>query len=275
MKRNKKKPRRILTAHRRQMTLERVRERGVVKTSELSQAFAVSAMTVRNDLNALAEQGSLVRIHGGAMAKGWLTNEPSYQEKTALQLEEKRAIGTKAAQLIKQGMAVFIGNGTTTMHTVHTLVKHPPGRFRAFTNALNHAMELTQVPDAEVYVLGGYLRGVSYALVGSLARGALSGIYFDLALLGANGVSAQYGVTIPSLEEAETVAEVVQRARRTVLLADHSKFGVVTHGKVAALHDVTTLVTDDRLSEDHVRTAQQMGVEVVLAPPQPSTNRNS
>ncbi len=69
MKRKTKEPRRILTAHRRQMTLERVRERGVVKTSELSQAFAVSPMTIRNDLNALAEKGHLVRIHGGAMAK--------------------------------------------------------------------------------------------------------------------------------------------------------------------------------------------------------------
>ncbi len=258
------------------MTLERVRERGVVKTSELSQTFLVSPMTVRNDLNALAEQGHLVRIHGGAMAKGWLTNEPSYQEKAALQVEEKRCIGTRAAQLIEQGMAVFIGNGTTTMHAVHTLVKHPPGRFRAFTNALNHAMELTHVPDAEVYVLGGYLRGVSYALVGSLARGALSGIYFDLALLGANGISPQYGVTIPSLEEAETVAEVVQRARRTVVVADHSKFGVVTHGKIAGLQDIDTLVTDERLSEDHTKAAQQLGVEVILARPvdtQPSANR--
>ncbi len=261
----KSKKKRILTEHRRRLALEEVRKRGVVRTSELSAAFSVSPMTIRNDLKALAEQGHLVRVHGGAMAKGVLTAEPSYHEKASLKVEEKRRIGHRAAQLVEEGMAVFIGNGSTTMHVVHALAERPRGPFRAFTNALNHAMELTRVPDAEVYVLGGCLRGVSYALVGGLARGALEGVYFDLAFLGANGISPQFGVTIPSLEEAEAVAAVVRRSRRTVILADHSKFGVVTHGKYAALQDIDVLITDRELDPQVRRPADQLGVEIILA----------
>jgi len=253
----------MLTEHRRRLILERLRERGVVRTSELSELFSVSPMTIRNDLNALAEQGELIRIHGGAIVKEWLASEPSYHEKATRNLTEKQRIGRYAAGLIEEGMAVFIGNGTTTMQ----IVKHLPRevRFRAFTNALTHAVELAQLPQVEVYVVGGYLRGVSYAMVGRLARQALDGVYFDLAFLGANGVSLEHGITIPALEEAETAAEVVRHARRTVLVADHTKFGVVTHGKIADLSEVDAIVTDRPLPPELARALEELDVEVHVA----------
>jgi len=252
----------MLTEQRRRLILERLRERGVVRTSELSELFSVSPMTIRNDLNALAKEGELIRIHGGAIAKDPVAAEPSYHEKENRNLEEKRRIGRLAARLIEEGMAVFIGNGTTTMQ----IVKHLPRdiRFRAFTNALTHAVELARLPEVEVYVIGGYLRGVSYAMVGRLARQALDGVYFDFAFLGANGVSLEHGVTIPALEEAETAAEVVRHARRIVLVADHSKFGVVTHGKIVDLKDVDILITDSAASAEWRDHLAELGVELML-----------
>jgi len=167
-----------------------------VKTTELSETFAVSSMTIRNDLNSLAEQGKLVRVHGGAIARQWLTAEPSYHDKADINRAEKEEIGRQAAALVEEGMAVFIGNGTTTME----IIKHLPQdrHFRVFTNALNHALEVSQLPQAEVFVVGGYLREVSLAMVGRLAHQTLKGIYFDLAFLGVNGVSIDHGLTIPS-----------------------------------------------------------------------------
>ena len=134
-----------------------------------------------------------------------------------------------------------------------------------FTNALTHAVELSKLPQVEVYVVGGYLRGVSYAMVGRLARQALDGVYFDLAFLGANGVSLEHGVTIPALEEAETAAEVVRHARKTVLVVDHTKFGVVTHGNIADLADVDAIVTDWPLVPSFSRALEELDVEVHLA----------
>jgi len=252
--------RKMLTEQRRRLILEELRKRGVVRTSELSRIFSVSQMTIRNDLNALAREGKLVRIHGGAMVREWVTTEPSYQEKASRNLEEKRRIAKKAAELIEPGMAVFIGNGSTTMQLVKAL---PPDLgLRVFTNALNHAMELTQVPGVDVYVIGGYLRGVSYAMVGPLAKRSLGDVYFDVAFLGA--ISLEHGVTIPSLEEADTAAEILRHSRRRVILADHTKFGVVTHGKIVGLEEVDVIITDSGLDPELAATLEELDLELHL-----------
>ncbi len=249
-----------LTAHRRRLVLERLQKQGVVKTSELSEAFSVSPMTIRNDLNALAQQDQLVRTHGGAIVREWLTTEPSYQDKANLNRAEKERIGKQAAGLIEEGMAVFIGNGTTTME----IIKHLPRgrRVRIFTNALNHALEVDQLPQAEVFIIGGHLRGVSLAMVGRLAHQALEGVYFDLAFLGVNGISMDYGLTIPSLEEAETAAEIIRHSQRTVIVADHTKFGIVAHGRIADISDIDVIITDRGL-EPRFREAL-VGLDVEL-----------
>jgi len=250
----------MLTEHRRQVILERLRSRKAVKTTELSETFAVSSMTIRNDLNALAEQGQLVRVHGGAITRQWLTAEPSYDDKTNINHLEKEQIGKHAAALVEEGMAIFVGNGTTTME----IIRHLPQerRFRVFTNALNHALEVNQLPQAEVFVLGGYLREVSLAMVGRLAHQALKGIYFDIAFLGVNGISIDHGLTIPSLEEAETAAEIIERSQRTIIVADHTKFGIVAHGKIADIIDIDAIITDSGLDARLMDSLSNLDVEI-------------
>ena len=250
----------LLTGHRRQVILEQLQSHKAVKTSELSETFAVSSMTIRNDLNALAEQGQLMRVHGGAIARQWLTAEPSYHDKTDINRIEKEGIGQEAATLIEEGMAVFIGNGTTTME----IIKHLPQdrHFRVFTNALNHALEVNQLPQADVFVVGGYLREVSLAMVGRLAHQALQGIYFDLAFLGVNGISIKHGLTIPSLEEAEIATEIIERSQRTVVVADHTKFGIVAHGKIADITDIDAIITDSGLDPRLMNSLSNLDVEI-------------
>ncbi len=261
MERNNKKE---LTELRRRRICEELRRRGAVRTIELARDFSVSPMTIRNDLLALAKKGLIEKVHGGAVIKEPIAAEPSYYEKATRNIEEKRRIGSKAAELIKEGMAVFIGNGTTTMEIVRALKKRPVANVRVFTNALTHAMELAEIPGIEVYVIGGYLRGVSYAMVGPLARSALGGAYFDRAFLGANGVSPQHGVTIPSLEEADTAAEVVRRAREVVVVVDHSKLGVVAHAKIADLREVDLLITDPGAPADMLSALAAAGLELIV-----------
>jgi len=230
----------MLTEQRRQVILERLHSRKAVKTTELSETFAVSSMTIRNDLNSLAEQGKLVRVHGGAIARQWLTAEPSYHDKADINRAEKEEIGRQAAALVEEGMAVFIGNGTTTME----IIKHLPQdrHFRVFTNALNHALEVR--------------------MVGRLAHQTLKGIYFDLAFLGVNGVSIDHGLTIPSLEEAEVAAEIIERSQRTIIVADHAKFGIVAHGKVADITDIDAIITDSGLDPRLMDSLSNLDVEI-------------
>lgn len=255
----------MLTEERRRLIVEELRERGVVRTGDLARRFSVSAMTIRSDLAALEGRGGLVRVHGGAMLQERVAREPSYYEKAAQNLDEKRRIGRRAATLIDDGMAVFIGNGTTTIEIVRALAERSPTGIKVFTNALTHAGELARSPGVDVYVIGGYLRGVSFGMVGPLARGALQGVYFDLAFLGANGVSVERGITIPSLEEAETAAEIVRHARKVAIVVDHTKFGVVTHGKIADLAEVDVIITDKGLDPRFREELETMDVELHCA----------
>lgn len=172
-----------LTELRRRRILEELRRRGAVRTVELARAFSVSPMTIRNDLAVLAKKGLIEKVYGGALVKEPVALEPSYYEKASRNIEEKRRIGRKAVELIREGTAVFIGNGTTTMEIVRALKEKPVTNVRVFTNALTHAMELAAISGIEVYVIGGRLRGVSYALVGSLAHRSIEGVYFDIAFL--------------------------------------------------------------------------------------------
>ena len=252
-----------LTEQRRRLILERVRAWGEVRTSELAGLFGVSPMTIRNDLNALSEAGALVRTHGGAVSNEPIAREPSYKDKETQHSAEKARIGRAAAAELEEGAVVFIGNGTTTMQ----LVRHLPRfeRLVVFTNALNHAGALLEHPGVHVHVVGGYLRGVSYGMVGALAHRALEGVFFDAAFVGVNGIAIEPGFTLPSLEEAEVVAGVLRRARRTFVLADHSKFGVVTHARVAELGGVGTVVTDRPPPQEFERAFDELGVRLVVA----------
>jgi len=252
-----------LTEQRRRLILERLRTWGEVRTSELAGLFGVSPMTIRNDLNALAAGGELKRTHGGAVSNEPILREPSYRDKESQHIAEKSRIGRAAAQLLGDGMVVFIGNGTTTMQLIRNLPRLE--RLVVFTNALNHAGALLDHEGVEVYVVGGYLRGVSYGMVGGLARRGLEGVFFDAAFFGVNGVSLEHGYTLPSLEEAEVIAEVVRRSRRAAVLADHSKFGVVTHARAATLEEVDLVVTDRRPEGDLAAAFAEAGVELLLA----------
>ena len=252
-----------LAEHRRHQVLDEVKRTGVARTSDLAREHGVSLMTIRNDLTALASQGQLVRVHGGAVTQQCLTEEPSYSDKVARNQDEKRAIGREAAQLIEDGMAVFIGNGSTTME----IIRHLPNacRLHAFTNSLNHAEAMAPLSNSDVYVIGGHLRGVSLAMVGRLSHQALQGIYFDMAFLGVNGVSPTHGLTIPSLEESEIAAEIFRHCQRAVVVADHTKFGIITHGKIASVADVDVIITDDGLGPAFRQSMADSGVEIRLA----------
>ena len=98
-----------------------------------------------------------------------------------------------------------------------------------------------------------------------MARQALEGVFFDLAFLGVNGLSVGHGITIPSLEEAETAREIISHAQRVVIVADHSKFETITHGKIAELSRVSVVVTDEGLDGELREELATVGLELLYA----------
>lgn len=243
----------LLAEQRRALILDEVRRRGGVRVNELTRKLGVSDMTVRRDLDALARQGVLEKVHGGAVpVMEASTHEPGFEAKSGLELTAKEDIAKAAAQLVAPGSAIALSGGTTTYALAHHLVDVPD--LTVVTNSVRvadvfHMAQRTSGPrqGAATVVLTGGVRTPSDSLVGPVADQAIAALHFDVLFLGVHGISAEAGLSTPNLAEAETNRRLVQSARRVVVVADHTKWGVVGLSSFAALDQVDTLVTDGGL----------------------------
>jgi DeoR/GlpR family transcriptional regulator of sugar metabolism len=246
----------LLAEQRRALILDEVRRRGGVRVNELTRKLGVSDMTVRRDLDALARQGVLEKVHGGAVpVVEASTHEPGFEAKSGLELTAKEDIARAAAELVAPGSAIALSGGTTTYALAHQLVDVPD--LTVVTNSVRvadvfHAAQRTTGPrqGAATVVLTGGVRTPSDSLVGPVADQAIAALHFDVLFLGVHGISVEAGLSTPNLAEAETNRRLVQSARRVVVVADHTKWGVVGLSSFAALQQVDTLVTDSGLETD-------------------------
>jgi DeoR/GlpR family transcriptional regulator of sugar metabolism len=246
----------LLAEQRRALILDEVRRRGGVRVNELTRKLGVSDMTVRRDLDALARQGVLEKVHGGAVpVVEASTHEPGFEAKSGLELSAKEDIARAAADLVAPGSAIALSGGTTTYALAHQLVDVPD--LTVVTNSVRvadvfHAAQRTSGPrqGAATVVLTGGVRTPSDSLVGPVADQAIAALHFDLLFLGVHGISLEAGLSTPNLAEAETNRRLVQSARRVVVVADHTKWGTVGLSSFAALEQVDTLVTDAGLSQE-------------------------
>jgi DeoR/GlpR family transcriptional regulator of sugar metabolism len=255
----------VLAQQRQAIILDQIRASGGVRVSELTEVLGVSDMTVRRDLETLAARGMLEKVHGGATAiPQHSTDEPGFEAKSSLEQQEKEGIAGRAAAMVKPGTAIAISAGTTTWALARLLGDVP--QLTVVTNSIPVAEILYRIgrPDQTVVLTGG-MRTPSNALVGPVAVGALRHLHVDLLFMGVHGMDQRRGFTTPNLMEADTNRALMEAARRVVVVADHTKWGVVGLSSIAALDEADVLITDDRLAPD-VRDAlaEQVG-ELVVA----------
>uniref|UniRef100_A0AAU1UGL6 DeoR/GlpR family DNA-binding transcription regulator n=1 Tax=Streptomyces sp. NBC_00119 TaxID=2975659 RepID=A0AAU1UGL6_9ACTN len=246
----------LLAEQRRALILDEVRRRGGVRVNELTRKLGVSDMTVRRDLDALARQGVLEKVHGGAVpVVEASTHEPGFEAKSGLELSAKEDIARTAAALAVPGTAIALSGGTTTYALAHHLLEVPD--LTVVTNSVRvadvfHGAQRSsgQRQGAATVVLTGGVRTPSDSLVGPVADQAIAALHFDVLFLGVHGISLEAGLSTPNLAEAETNRCLVQSARRVVVVADHTKWGTVGLSSFASLDQVDTLVTDAGLPAD-------------------------
>jgi DeoR/GlpR family transcriptional regulator of sugar metabolism len=235
--------------------------------SELTRQLNVSDMTIRRDLEALAERGLLEKVHGGATAIGeHSTDEPGFEAKSYRQRQEKEAIAKHAASRVRPGSAIGVSAGTTT-HALAPYLCEVPG-ITVVTNSIPVADVLYRAGRADqTVVLTGGLRTPSDALVGPFAVSAIRELHLDLIFMGVHGMDARSGFTTPNLMEADTNRALVSAGRRLVVLADHSKWEMVGISSIAALADADVVITDDGLEpEARDILAAEVGELVVVEP---------
>jgi DeoR/GlpR family transcriptional regulator of sugar metabolism len=235
----------MLARQRQQRILDQIARAGAVKVTDLVDELGVSDMTVRRDINELAGRGLVDRVHGGAAQPHTASShEPGFAAKATQQVAAKTAIARAAAALVHPGTSVAISAGTTTHLVASELLDVPD--LTVVTNSLPVADELHRNHRAEQTVLlTGGMRTPSDGLVGPLAVAALHGIHLDVLILGVHGIDARAGLTCPSLLETQTNRALIESSRRIVVVADHSKWGLVGLQTTARLDEIDVLVTDD------------------------------
>ncbi|WP_349899273.1 DeoR/GlpR family DNA-binding transcription regulator [Parafrigoribacterium soli] len=244
----------MLAAARQSEIMATVHRHGIVRISDLSSMLGVSDMTVRRDIDALAATGLLQKVHGGAKVPGSLrTDEPGFETKSMREEPEKGAIAREALSFVTPGSAIGLSAGTTTW-TLAKSLRSIEG-LTIVTNSIQIADVFHRAPTRKdgnrtTVILTGGERTPSDALVGPIAISALSQLHLDVLFLGVHGVESKAGFTTPNLLEAETNRAFVATARNVIVLADHTKWGIVGMSTIAKLSEVDALVTDDSMPQD-------------------------
>lgn len=254
----------LLLEERRREIRALIEERGRVTTEELAERFHTSLVTIRGDLNALAETGLIVRTHGGALAHRDGEEVP-IEIKQNLRHAEKVRIATAAVQMIRDGETIMLDSGSTTgeiAKQIRTLNKLHG--INVITNALNVAVTLAQAPHVRLVMLGGVLRPNSYSLSGPQAEAALAGLQADKLFLGVDSLDPEIGLMTPHVLEAQLNAQMIRAARQVVAVADSSKLLRRSLSVIAKVEQIHTLITDQGAGADSVDALRQRGVEVVL-----------
>lgn len=223
----------MLAEQRARAILQQVTQRQTVSVMDLCQITGASEATIRRDLNTLARQGRLVKIHGGATSleeEEFLAREPDLATKQRYAREKER-IARYAAGLVSDDDVVFLDTGTTVLHMADHL-KDSKALF--ITSSIDLAGMLS-AHERRVYILGGALKPGTVDIVGAEALETLRRYNFTKVFLGASGVSVSQGFTTPDPEAAALKSLAASRAQTAYMLVDSSKFGRVTAASILPL----------------------------------------
>lgn len=247
---------------RHQLILDKLNHEHHVEVSELCEQLKVSAVTIRKDLKLLEDKGLLFRTHGGASLENPYINDRPINEKEKISVSEKSDISKKAAELIKDNDSIMIASGTTVQQLARSITNK--GSLNVITSSLNVALELLNHQNIQVIQLGGNLRHSSSSVTGHYAQHILEHISCSLLFLGVDGIDLDYGCTTTSLEEALLNQKMMEASQRTIILADSSKFGKKSFGRICGLEQVDQVITDSGISPNLAKKIKDLGVKLSI-----------
>ncbi|WP_055555702.1 DeoR/GlpR family DNA-binding transcription regulator [Streptomyces sp. NBRC 110028] len=252
--------------------LELLARDGRIEVEEAAAELAVSAATIRRDLDELAQQQMLNRTRGGAVAHN-LSYDLPLRYKTARRASEKQRIGAAVARMVEPGAVVGLNGGTTTTEIARAIATRGElsgsdgggPAVTVVTNALNIAHELAVRPHIKIVLTGGVARPQSFELMGPLATGVLDEVSLDLAVLGVDALDPERGAAAHHEGEASINHLMARRAARVVVAADSSKLGRRAFARICALDEIEVLVTDTGATEEAIAPYTEAGVRVIRA----------
>ena len=259
---SRQRPTRLVPVDRRHVILERVADEQTIHVGDLARELQVSEMTIRRDIRRLERDGFLRQTYGGATAHLTRSLDVAFNARALRHSREKRLIAMRAAGLVDGARTVFLGVGTTVEQFARYLRARP--ELTAVTASLPTA-SLLGTRTLQTIAVGGTVLRDDLTATGPIAVATIERYRFDVAVIGAAGVSARWGITELSDEEAEVQRAAIRRAATVVVLADGSKLGVELNAVVGPIDVITTLVTDASAPSDELAALGRRGIDILVA----------
>jgi len=255
----------MLAAQRKARILTEVSTSGALRISDLAAALGVSEVTIRRDVEQLASQGLVDKVHGGVTANALSsTTEPPFAANSMKEQEAKEAMAEAAAELVRPGMAVALMGGSSVYALAKRLRDVPSLTIVTNSVPISDLFAQSSRGDQTVVLTGG-VRTPTDSLVGNIASDVFSRFNLDLVFMGTHGVDPEFGFSSPNLVEAETNREVIRRSAKFVILVDHSKWGVRGFSSFADVEDADVIITSKGLAPKSLESLRSKVREVIVA----------
>ncbi|CAM3258096.1 DeoR/GlpR family DNA-binding transcription regulator [Stackebrandtia soli] len=241
--------------------IERLRTDQRVTVADLAEQTGCTEMTIRRDLDLLAEQGALRRVRGGAISLMLRGEAPPFGVREHDAADIKARIGEKVNDLIADGESVIVDSGTTALWASRALARR---RITAIPLDLHGVNALSGAPDVRLLVPGGELLPGTLSLVGHLTETSLRALRVDTAVIAVCGLSVEQGLTAHDMAEVPIKQAAIAAARRRIAICDGSKFSRTGLGHVCPITDLDAVVTDDGAPGEELEKVRAVGVEIVL-----------
>lgn len=248
---------------RRSKILEWLREEGSARVRDLAQAFSVSEVTVRQDLEKLETDGHVIREHGGAFLKSVRQQVRAMALQHLDNMDAKRKIGRAAAALVSDGETIILDSGSTTTEIAANILGHRD--MTVITNALNIALMLGAEPGFDVHMSGGHFKAPTLSLSGERSADYFRGLFVRKLFLATAAIDLEAGLTYPALSDIAVKRAMIAAAETVILAADSSKIGARSFSALGGLELIHTLVTDSGIRDEDRAAIEAAGVRVIVA----------
>lgn len=237
---------------------------GRVGVDALAARFAVTPQTIRRDLNEICDRGLLTREHGGARPANSVAND-DYDQRRHQFLVEKQRIGLAAAARIPNNSSLVMNLGTTTEQVARAIYGHR--ELLVLTNNINVVNILSGSPMKELILAGGMVRQSDGGVIGEAAVAFIRQFRVDLAVIGASAIEEDGAVLDFDYREVAVARAIIESARRTMLVIDHSKFERRASVRICDMSNVDFFVTDQPPSDRFRAVCEQENTEIIVADP--------
>lgn len=247
---------------RKKIILKSLEREEKVQVRVVAKILQVSDETIRRDLDRLEKEGILKKVYGGAVKAKFNSWELPFDQKTAINEQEKQAICKAAAALVEDDDIIIIGNGTTPLEIVRFLADK--NNITLITPSLPVLLLAMEVFKGRIIFIGGEFERNQKYTSGPLSEMMLQYLKANKAFIAAGGISTVNGITDYDINGSSISRKMMERAEDVIILADHTKFGKTTFAYMCALTDASMIITDKSCSVEWKNTLAKKDIELLI-----------